>query len=329
MPELDIFNDDAFSTVSLTAAINDEETPQTPIAEAGLFEEKSSRTTGVSVERKANVLSLVPAGERGSASSGRERTKRRKVWFEAVHLPERGAVLADDVQNVRAFGSETELESVQTIVNEELNSMKSNLEATHEWQRLGAIRGEVLDADGDVLVDMFDKFDFTKQTHQLGLADNASKIRNTAVAAKRLTTKALKNPIVKGYFGFLGNDYFDAFVAHPDVERAYDRWQEGQFNRQDLRQGFTFAGVTWVNYDVEVGGTKFVADDAGLLLPIIPGMLQSIFCPADYMSTVNTNGLPFYANKKTIDMEKGLELEGQSNVVHLNKYPHGVIHLDG
>ncbi len=58
-----------------------------------------------------------------------------------MHLPQRGAVIADEVQNVRAFGTESELETVQNLVNRKLEKMRRNIDATMEWQRIGAIKG--------------------------------------------------------------------------------------------------------------------------------------------------------------------------------------------
>ena len=59
----------------------------------------------------------------------------------------------------------------------------------------------------------------------------------------------------------------------------------------------------------------------------VPGMFQSKFAPADYMETVNTQGLPFYAKMETMPFNKGVIGEAQSNPIHFNSLPEAVIKL--
>src|SRR5512145_1085568 len=104
MASLDIFNGDAFSVQSLTKAIND--TPHQPmrIGELGWFAEDGITTTALSIEKQGTTLSLVPAAQRGAPGKPVGNDKRSLIPINTVHLPQRGAVIADEVQNLRAFG---------------------------------------------------------------------------------------------------------------------------------------------------------------------------------------------------------------------------------
>lgn len=64
---MDIFNDDAFSVVSLTKAVED--TPFVPgrVGQLGLFSEEGVSTTSISIEKVGSTVSLVPAASRGSS----------------------------------------------------------------------------------------------------------------------------------------------------------------------------------------------------------------------------------------------------------------------
>ncbi|WP_196484175.1 major capsid protein, partial [Burkholderia territorii] len=148
MADIALFQDEAFSLSSLTAAINDQ--PHVPgrVGALGLFEEDGITTTTIQIERDGDTLSLVSAGERGSPSAIVVGSKRSMIPFNTVHLPQRAFVKADEIQNLRAFGSETELEALQTVVNRRLAKLRRQLDATHEFHRIGAIKGAVLDADG-------------------------------------------------------------------------------------------------------------------------------------------------------------------------------------
>ena len=73
-------------------------------------------------------------------------------------------VLPEEVQGLRAFGSETETESIANVVARHLETMRNKHAITLEHLRMGALKGKILDADGSELVDLFDEFDITAQS---------------------------------------------------------------------------------------------------------------------------------------------------------------------
>lgn len=329
MASLDIFNDDAFGVTSLSLAMTNMPHTPTRIGRLGLFSEEGISTTTTAVEIDTETLTLIPAGVRGQPATAGDKSKRVMKNFTAVHLPQMGGINADEVQNVRAFGSETEVQTVQTVVNKELRKMRQRLDVTLEYHRMGAIKGQVLDANGTtVLSDLFTEFGVTKQSHVMALTTAGTKVRNQTVQAKRKVESALGAMMYSGLVAFCSADFFDAFVAHGDVERAYERWAEGTWNREDLRSGFSFAGVTYEEYRGQVGGVDFVPAGRALLVPVgVPDMYVNYFAPADYVETVNTNGIPFYAKQEARRMNKGIDMESQSNPITLNTRPRAVIEL--
>ncbi|MFP3533927.1 major capsid protein, partial [Burkholderia sp. SIMBA_042] len=125
----------------------------------GLFREEGISTLTVQIEKDGNTLALVPAGERGTSGLVVGASKRQMIPFNTVHLPQRATIGADEIQNLRAFGSETELEAIQTVINKGLAKMRRQLDATHEFHRIGAVKGLILDADGkSVVADLLDRF---------------------------------------------------------------------------------------------------------------------------------------------------------------------------
>lgn len=70
------------------------------------------------------------------------------IPFNTIHLPARSTIRADEVRGLRQFGSESELESVQTMVQKRQIKHRRQLDATIEYHRIGAIKGQILDADG-------------------------------------------------------------------------------------------------------------------------------------------------------------------------------------
>lgn len=329
MATLDIFKDDAFSLQSLTKAITD--VPHVPnrLAELGLFSEDGINTTSLSIEKIGSSLALVPSASRGSPGKPMGNDKRSLVSMGTVHLPQRGSVSADEVQGIRTFGSETEVDAVATVVNKKLVKMRRDLDATIEWQRMGAIKGQVLDADGSsVLLDMFSTFGVSQQTKDMVLDSDATKVIIKTVEAKRLVEEALGGLTYRGLRSLCSAAFFDALVAHPAVEKAYYQWMSGQFTREDNRNGFYFGGVYWEEYRGSVGGNDFIgAGDAYLMPEGVPDLFVTNYAPADYMETVNTNGLPYYAKQEMMDFGKGVMLESQSNPISICTRPRAVVKL--
>lgn len=332
MPTLDIFNDDAFSVQSLTAAINtNPEGQAVPTLLDPLFEEEGVTTTSVSIEKDNDKLVLVPNASRGAPADIVLGTKRNLIPFNTLHLPLRAVVRADEVQNVRAFGSENEVQTVQGLINQRIMRMRARIDTTLTYHKLGAVTGNVYDADGStVLLDLFDRFGLTQQTQSFALGTTTTKVKSKIIDAKRKAEDALGGAaVITGWLGIVGRGFYDAFTTHSSVETAFDRWNDGQFLRDDLRKGFTYGEVVWKEYYGKVGSTTFIDTDTGYLIPILAGesAFQTRFAPADYMETVNTLGLPYYAAQKVLEFNKGVELEAQSNPLTICTRPRIVIKL--
>ena len=329
MASLDIFKDDAFSLQSLTKAINEQPYVPGRIGALGLFSEEGVNTTSVSVEKLGESLSLVAAGERGGVAPNVKGDKRTMVNFNTIHLPQRAKILADEIQGVRAFGSESELETIESVVAKRLGKMRRQLDATIEYQRIGAIKGQILDADGStVLENLFTKFGLSQQTKAMVFATSTTKIRTKVLEAKRLMEDALGNAMYTGARAFCSPAFFDALTTHDMVEKFFINWQSNEVMRQDVRAGFLFAGVMWEEYSGAVGGVDFIGSGDAYLVPEgVPDLFVTNYGPADYTEAANTIGLPYYAKQEALPMGKGIDLEAQSNPISICTRPRAIIKL--
>lgn len=326
---LDIFNNDAFGVSQLSLAMNDV-VPHQPgrIGQLGLFTEEGISTTSVTIESIGTTLNLIQSSERGSPPKPVGGDKRKLRSFSVVHLSRTGSVLADEVQNLRAFGSETEVETVQNLINRKLGKMKRDMDATHEWQRMGAIKGQVLDADLSVLLDYYTDFGVAQNTKSFVLGTATTKVKIKCIELQRQIEAELGGIMHSGVRVLCSPGFFDSFVGHDAVIAAYDRWMDGQFQRETQRKGFWFGDIWWEEYRGKVGATEFIADGEAYAVPEgIPDQFVSYFGPADYLETVNTQGLPYYAKQWNMEGDKGRVIEAQSNPLHLNTRPRAVVKL--
>lgn len=330
MADIEIFNDDAFSVSSLTAAINDQEYLPGRISSLGLFQEQGITTLTVQIEKDGDTIALVPAGERGTSGLVVGGSKRNLIPFNTVHLPERFAIKADEIQGIRAFGTRSELQSVQDVVNKRLAKCRRQLDATHEFQRMGALNGQILDADGKtVLLDIYKTFGVTRKKMPMGLNDPATEIRVKCGEALDLQEDALGSITSTGARAFCGKNFWNRLIVHEKVEQTFLNTQQAAALRGDARESFEFGGIVWERYRGKVAGVSFVHDDKALLIPEgVPDLYISVFAPADYMETVNTEGLPYYSKIEPMPFGKGMVGEAQSNPLHLCTRPLSQILLE-
>lgn len=327
MPTLDIFNGDAFGVINMTAAIN--RLPYTPsrIGAMNLFSEVGVTTTTAFIEYAAGRLSLYQSGERGAPAKNGVTSKDRKVrTFVIPHVKANGAVLADSVQNIRAFGNESELESVASVVNDKMEQMRAGHEVTHEYHRAGALAGNILDADGSVIYNLFTEFGLTEDQYTMSLAASPGEQKVEVREVIRDIENELGAIPYKGVHALCDDEFFDNLLKCQGVHEAYDRWQDGQFRRDQSGRddgGFTYLGVTWENYRGKVGSTTFLqGTNVARFFPTgVKDLFTTTTAPADYMETVNTKGKLLYAKQERMPYDRGVSLESQSNALFMCTMP--------
>jgi hypothetical protein len=345
MLTLDVFKQDAFSDISLTAAINKLPFRPTLLGDRKLFAEKGVATTSVFVEEKKGQLTLIADSPRGApAVNPVTRSLRTARSFNCRHLVREAPIMADEIQNVRLFGqvdsAASQLETVQAVVNEKLEYLRAMQDFTLEYHRLGAVKGQILDADGTtVLLDLFSEFGVSQQTQAMEMeaGDTSTDVRQKCVEIRRMIQAELGGSPFTGLLGICSPSFFDALTAHTSVKLSY-QYQEGIMLRQDLGMvGFTFGGVTWLEYrgqlQPEAGGASdLIPADSAYVLPegalTVDGPLfRTFFGPGDFLEAANTIGLPIYV-KQAQDpdgLNRQVRLHSQSNPLCLCLRPRAVV----
>lgn len=353
MLNLDVFRTDAFSVQTLTAAILKAPYKPARISALGLFGEKGVATTTVSVEEKNGQLSLILTSPRGAPTVNPVvRGLRTDRSFKVPHLAREATIYADEIQNIRVFGAvdmaAVELETLQAVVNERLGYLRAMHEVSLEYQRLGAIKGTILDADGSTLFNLFTEFSVTQQTQAMALTTSTTDVRGKCVAIARQVEGELGAAIYTGLRGFCSATFFDALVSHASVVTSL-QYQESAQLRADLRRGpqygganvrngFDFGGIVWeefrgvVNKPDGSGTVQFIADDEAYVFPegavTEDGPLfRTFFAPADFIEAANTIGLPLYAKvgQDPDGLNRFVKIHAQSNPLSLCLRPRSVV----
>lgn len=316
-----------FTLATLTTAINTLPAVPTRLGKSGLFEDKPVSTNHVVIQNKDGVLSLVENTSRDDDPKQKDNDKSKRRTFELMHLPEGGSILPSELE-VAAFGESDKIEDQAKVINDRLQSLKNNIETTMEYHRVGAISGIIYDADGSVIYNLFNEFGITEEEIDIDFDDPDEDVRGKLLQAKRIAEKALGIALVEGWICYGSADFYDKLTNHPQVKDAFKGWQAaGDRLGGDMREGFSFAGIIFIEYEVSVGDTKFIPDDVGRLVPKVRGLFKQFFGPANYNETVNTLGKPMYAKAEPRSMDKGWKLEAQSNPLAMCTAPGALVKL--
>lgn len=326
---LDVFNGDAFNAVSLTDAINNIPFVPGRAGQVAGWEEESVTTTSIMLEEVGGELKLVdptPRGGPGQPGGGEKRNARSLV---VPHYQVDDFIMADSVQNVRAFGQTGVLEVLMDRVNSRLRNLVNwRLDPTLEYQRVGALKGIIVNADGTTLYNLFTEFGVTQEPEIDFDLDAASpvdgELRETCAAIVRTIAKNLGGVATGTIFAECGDAFFDALMKHPEVRESYKNTDMAKVLREGyvtpngtVYSVFEFGGIVWENYRGSVGDTAFVDTNACHIFPIgVPGLWRTVYAPADYEETVNTPGLPRYAKQYPSANGKGRHLEVQMNALN-------------
>lgn len=324
---LDIFNDAAFSTVELTNAINVVPNTYGRIRELGLFTPRGVSTTSVAIEIKNGVLTLLPPTVRGGPASKGSSGKRSLKSFTIPNFSHEDAVLAEEVQNIRAFGSETNLMAVMDVVNDKLATMRGKHGITLEWLRVGALRGQIMDDEGSVILNLFTEFGVTEKVVDFDLGDATTDVPAKCREVVRHMEDNLLGETMAGVHCFVSGGFYDKLVAHATVKEAYAYQSGTNIMRNDMRKAFEFHGVTFEEYRGQASNIagdvhKFIPDGDARFFPRgTSSTFVTHYAPADFMETVNTRGMELYAKMEAMRFGRGMDLHTQMNPLPLCHRP--------
>jgi hypothetical protein len=327
MPTLNVFEDDAFSLVSMTDRVN--KIPYQPgqIGALGIFPERGVTTTSIEIEEKAGVLRLIQTNPRGAPPFVQPRDRRTLRLFKIPQIQKYDRVYADQVQNIRSFGSEGDVATVQGLVDELMAQMVAEIDVTIEHLRVSALQGIILDADGTTIYNLFTEFGVTQQTAAITLNTTTTDVRAQLVAVKRLIEAEMGGTPVTRFRAISSPEFFDALVGHTRVQDAY-RYQQGLTLGQDLRDTFVYGDIIFQEYRGQVGANAFVPASQAFVYPEAIGAGVTYYAPADMIETVNTVGLPRYARQfDDSEMNRWRSIYVQSNPLPIFTRPRAVVKL--
>lgn len=312
MVSLNIFKNDAFTTIQLTQAV--EKVPYLPLrlGKMGIFEQSPIRTKMAMVEERQGQLFIIPFSKRGSEGTQRTTEKRKMRAFEVPRIRVDDTIYAEELIGIREFGTESELMQVQTEVARRFDGptgLKNLVNITKEYHRIAAIQGLLLDADGTVMYNWFDEFQVTQPT-EVAFNLSAGTVGGTS-GLRTLINDSILRPMQRAAQGawiddytqaaaLVGDSFYDQLTSHPEVRETYRNWVAAAELRKNVGEAFgvfNYGGIDWYNYrGTDDNSTIKITTTTAKFFPVnAPGVFKEILSPGESFEDLQTPGRDVYA----------------------------------
>lgn len=302
MASMDVFKGSAFSMTSLTGAIEKADYKPQLLGELGIFEPMPVRTRNLFVERREGALTLIPSSPTGAPPEELVKDDRDLVPLRTTRLAKSFTLYAEEIQDIRAFGSESELMQVQGEYLRRMARVRNDMDLTHEFHRLGALQGKLLDADGTtVIYNYFTEFGVSEPAAiDFALTTEATDVRKKCHDLTRSMARSSKGAFTAGttVHALAGDTFYDNLISHPNVVKTYLNWSAAADLRENTAFGaFRFGGITWHNYrGTDDNTTVAVAANEAKFFPVgASGVFKKAMAPAEFGPFINTLGRDTYA----------------------------------
>lgn len=321
MATFDIFRGNAFSTTALTSAFRRNVVYEEQyLGSLGIFESMPVRNRAIFVERATDGgIVLIPTSPDGAPPEELGPDTRDLVPLRTTRLTKGFTLYARELQDIRAFGSESEMMTVQGEYMARAAKVRRDMEATHELHRLGALQGKLLDADGvSVIYDYFDMFEISEAPYvdfPLRHEDSDS------VNLRMFFTQFARNMLRAGVLtpgarigAIVGDEFYDLLVTHPQIEKLYMGWAGALELRNPAApfQAFSYAGIEWHNYrGLGDDSPISIAPDEVRFFPIgMPDVFKKAMGPHESIEWVNTPGIDTYL-VNILDRDRNMWTRGE------------------
>jgi len=304
MLTMDVFNSDMFSATSMTAAVDRYGyVPSYLQSIPGLIVPVPVSTEDIWIEARANAPALIQTSLRGEPPKQKGGDQRDARGFKTRRLALSSRITASQLQNIRGFGSTTELMSLQMEVGRRQFMLKQDMQLTKEFWTLGMIQGKVIDANGDVIYDWNAEFN-QAQPDEIAFNFANAEEGDIVTSCNLVTRTMIRNLQGLGGNGVsiraaCGDQFWDQLTTADEVRDTYKAWQAAQDLRNEVSKPwsvFQYGGIGWFNYrGTDDNSTVAIPPSKAKFFPVNSGIFQWALAPSERFEFVNTPGLDAYS----------------------------------
>ncbi len=300
-----------FTVTEWTPEVNEIPNQSGFIKNYNYFNIQGTSQHSVVFDRNTAEVTLLPQVNRGARQGtvGKDR-KVENFSIPLAFFKHSEYVVQEDVQGLRMPGTPDNPETLANVIATKLEDGRRNIDETHEYMMLQAIKGQSVTPDGAVLADMFDLFGLTQEVIDFELNTATTNVDAKIAQVKRYVSKNLNSGgTIQGIDIFCSTEFFDALIAHPKVREVYlnsvsnVRYQEdiSNYMQWGVSDVFTYRGVRFLTYPHDFtlpDGTveRAIAEgDAHVVPRTSTSLFRGYVGPSDKLSGANQIGVPVFA----------------------------------
>lgn len=272
-----------FTARALTLAVNQMVTCKTPVLDKVFKRKKRQLSSTFSWDVKSATNQLLANIAGGAEASVRGGVGRKNITCTAPRFAEKELISANDLADMRKFGSAQEPELLKERIGDEQFDMKNNVDLTREFMAVKALSGVVVDKDGTELVNFNLPGELKPTLSGAALwSDAASDPIANIRKWQKLISRSVGGGVVSSWEAFCGSGVMDALINNESVLDKL-KFVGGKQIADEGRIAY-LAGTNIEEYlgfyrDAAGAAQEMIPDDVFALVGIVSDGAAELFAP--------------------------------------------------
>lgn len=277
---------DAFGVVEHTDKVKDIPNVSYMITGMNLFKNNFTNQTAITFDKDVSTVTLLPSVNRNGGNPTRGSDRSSSIFSLPLgYFHHMDKVTKADYEGKRQSGTASDQDTAANVIAEKLTDMKTNVDQTHEYMKLQALKGDCVTPDGVSLANMFTLFGVSQPVVDFDLAN----IDDVGAKCRELRQTVNRGLLSGGTFAgnlpvIVDSSFFNKLVTHPSVVQAYLNASSNvvfqkamdEYTRWGITAIFAHQGVLFMTYDHEFpmpdGTTEAAIElDSGYTIPRVAG----------------------------------------------------------
>jgi hypothetical protein len=322
----------AFSVIDYTQELALVPTKWSLLNDIGLFSNESLTTNTVTFEEQNQTLALVTDQYRGAKPRANSDDVRKLHAYPIAHYPVVDALKPEDLQGVRAYGSQDVAETKAAAIARKVAKISRAFDDALELARFRTLSTlQVYAPNGTISGNFATDFGITQKSVNFVLGTAGTDVVAKVEEVIAHMQDNAQGTTVAGVVGYCSPAFFAAFISHPKIVAAYQYYASSDAqnvlrnragNSMSMFRQFVYAGVTLIEVRGAIGGVNLVNAGEAIFVPTgTEDVFVTYYGPANKMDLVNTVAEQRYL--WTFDSPKGesTEIEAEANWINVIRQP--------
>lgn len=305
------------------------------IGQMGIFAEESVTGPTVIFEEITKDGALIIDRVRGERATVNKDYTRKIHTFAVPHFPYDEAIMPQDIQGKRAYGSMNEAETLAAVRARKMERIAQNHNWTLEFARAKAITtGDVYAPSGTVVQNWYTEFGVTRKEVDFVLGTGTTEVlQKQEEVIAHIQDNAGNGGVLTGIVALCSPEFFTKLITHPSVKAAYANWTNSQDPTRSrvglgvsaMHRMFSWGDIDYVEMRDSYAGQRLIPAGEVYYVPRGTDAFRTFYAPANKFDFVNTMGERMYMFEFPSERGDKIEIETEANFVNAIMRPQVVV----